>query len=240
MLSQETSDSNNIDSFMSSLLNNRGQIQTQTQTQTQSTDIFKSQQDTPATLISRAARLELESITLKESLKRADDLLKSLSTEGALSKLNAIQDELQEVKEVVEHRETKIDLLAVDIKSMDKNSLILKRVSEEINLVKDRLFDVDIVLKTLTINQENINSQFAKQNETLNELLENKDNINDGIDEIKQFLNLLLPRFVSLESLLTRSAELKNSTSISPFSSGLSQETINKEPHQLRKRRKLL
>ncbi|KAI5964368.1 uncharacterized protein KGF55_002310 [Candida pseudojiufengensis] len=203
---------NIVNSFMPFLFN--GQYGTQAQS-----NFDKVKQDTSAMMISLAARLELESITLKQDLNRSNEILEELTTSGALQRLKDIQTKLKEINQKMlkesNQRICDTDKLLMSNKTsyeIEKKDISTERIKEDIILINEKLTDIGSINETIKLKQDKLVDLISEQNNISIKILESNTRINTSVDEIKQFLQLLLSRFITLESFVTNAS---NSTNVS-------------------------
>lgn len=151
-------------------------------------------------LVEWASRLELESITLKDSFrKEIHELLQGFQTQtekaftSITNKMTDIEKRLQSMDSVSRKNQQPFGQLKQEIKVLSKNVTTRDTNSQRtLNMIENLVGEL---LET------------SKQESSLT----NKDNNTEILQDIKEYLRLLLPRIVSLERSY---AEMKKSTKI--------------------------
>ncbi|KGR06428.1 hypothetical protein MG5_04230 [Candida albicans P57072] len=181
---------------------------------------FKSTTET-STLISSAARLELESITLKQTMS---DTIKSFSklpvkklteTHSQVKQLykdisdlkqtinetnQIVKEELLEIKNSFLNNQEQFNLQIQDLVS-NQSMVLEKGFSEQTNYVSEIIGKERQLFETSQQQcQYNLQEKINQQSIEYNKLTTQIEGQNKDIQEIKQFLKLLVPRIVGIEA----------------------------------------
>ncbi|KAG7664357.1 uncharacterized protein J8A68_002098 [[Candida] subhashii] len=185
-------------------------------------------------LLSNAARLELESITLKETICDGLKLVKNFPTNDltvAIQKVNEIQKDLETIKLARSTDETSVTLINQELKDI-KNTLEkisippqesssvsskTNEIHESAHHIEFQLNSVVQIIRTLVEHTQKkdlqINQKLYKQEQAYSKLLSQSESQTKDLQEIKEFLKLALPRIVSLENSY-RSLQTANNSGI--------------------------
>ncbi|KAI5967178.1 hypothetical protein CANMA_003235 [Candida margitis] len=159
-----------------------------------------------ATLIQHAARLELESITLKESIETASDSLKEFPKEG----LRELSVSMKAIKKDLALIKTKINLnhnllqkgLDRVAPSADITKLIEKSTTNQEKLcviVDKEIQTLNQSVKNVLFQADSIKDTQSHQNDAVRNIATRFEALDCDIKDIKQFLSLLVPRLILLE-----------------------------------------
>ncbi|KAG5417815.1 hypothetical protein I9W82_005451 [Candida metapsilosis] len=199
--------------FFSSLLGNSHQPQdtqpTQTKLRKEST-----------TLLQHAARLELESITLKESISKANISLQRFpkkDLQEMSTSIVAVKRDLAEIRSEINTNQTLLQkgLEKVAINNEISNLLERSTANQEkvCGSVDGKISALESSAKDIHVQISAIQERQINQNETLGQVLEQFSSLDNDIKDIKQFLSLLVPRLMMIEKMIVPYLTQTNATS---------------------------
>lgn len=171
-------------------------------------------QEESATLIQHAVRLELESITLKESIEAATEYLK----ESPQEKIQELSRSMNAIKRDIAFVKTKTNnnhnLLQQGLEKVAVNSELTELLQRSTtnqeklcHIVDGKLQSLELSVASVMCQTETIQNQQTQQNETISEISKRFDTLDRDIKDIKQFLSLLMPRLMILEKLFVPSPQ---------------------------------
>ncbi|KAI5949093.1 hypothetical protein KGF57_004923 [Candida theae] len=191
--------SSESESFFSTLL---GKSQ---ETQPTQTKISKES----AILIQSAARLELESITLKESLAKANESIEKFSKmpfHELLESINQVKKDLAEMRAETNtnqsHLQTGLQKVAVNTELVDLISKSTTSQEKVCHIVDENIQALGSSAEKILAETSSIHDKQQHQNHTIGSISDHLVSLDDGIKDIKQFLSLLLPRLITVEKLV--------------------------------------
>ena len=198
--------------FFSSLLGNSHQSQ---DTQLSQTRIRKES----TTLLQNAARLELESITLKESISKANVSLQRFpkkDLQEMSTSIDAVKKDIMEIKSEINTNQTLLQkgLEKVAINTEISNLLERSTISQEkvCVIVDDKILTLEASAMDIQVQVSTIQEKQIQQNETLGQVLERFTSLDNDIKDIKQFLSLLVPRLMMIEKMIVPYLTQTNAT----------------------------
>lgn len=172
-----------------------------------------------ASLIQHAARLELESITLKESIEKAGDNLKEFH-KADLQELSAsMKDVKKDVASIKTKTNTSEDLLRQGLEKVAVNSELTYLLQNSTtnqeklcHIVDGKIQTLESSVKNVLAQTEFIRDKQSQQNEAISEISKKFETIDGDISDMKQFLSLLVPRLMTLEKLFVPILSQVNAT----------------------------
>lgn len=176
-------------------------------------------QEESASLIQHAARLELESITLKESIEKAGDNLKEFH-KADLQELSAsMKDVKKDVASIKTKTNTSEDLLRQGLEKVAVNSELTYLLQNSTtnqeklcHIVDGKIQTLESSVKNVLAQTEFIRDKQSQQNEAISEISKKFETIDGDISDMKQFLSLLVPRLMTLEKLFVPILSQVNAT----------------------------
>ncbi|KAI3405420.2 hypothetical protein KGF56_001764 [Candida oxycetoniae] len=171
-----------------------------------------------AALIQRAARLELESITLKECLEKASTVVKAASKYDMTPITSKVEELSTEVATIKVDKSTIIQrLLPSILEELVKVEKLIEakpksdNVEHMFKLLNATISTVDSLSQQNDQLSQTQHHQLKTQNELENRLL----SLEKSVQDIKLFLKLLLSRVIDLESVMCCPRETATSSSSS-------------------------
>lgn len=178
--------------------------------------------DKPNTLIQRAARLELESITLKQAMDDAVRKLQELSITNIttlVQQVSQIQQDLEVLKSANKLDQQTIERATIEFANI-RNTLVTycNQCHDQSNNVVDEMRGIrlsiddqltkmliivgntQMLLNHFSLNQQSIEEKLDQQRLNYENLQKQIMTQNKDVLEIKQFLQLLVPRVISIEA----------------------------------------